>query len=94
MILIYTHFVRQFHYIMNLRFMIVIYTHFVRQSYYIMKHSFMILIYTCFAWQFYYTMNLQKKAGGFRQTFAKQSKSDRNEDGWQKSVIEILREIC
>ena len=37
-------------------------------------------------------MNLQKKAGGFRQTFAKKSKSDRNEDGWQKSVIEILRE--
>ena len=36
----------------------------------------------------------QKKAGGFRQTFAKKSKSDRNEDGWQKSVIEILREIC
>ena len=38
MIVIYTHFVRQSYYIMNLQFMIVIYTHFVRQSYYIMLY--------------------------------------------------------
>ena len=59
-----------------------------------MNLRFMIVIYTHFVRQSYYIMNLQKKAGGFRQTFAKKSKSDRNEDGWQKSVIEILREIC
>ena len=37
MILIYTHFVRQFYYIMNLQFMILIYTHFARQFYYIIE---------------------------------------------------------
>ena len=36
MIVIYTHFVRQFYYIMNLQFMIVIYTRFARQFYYIL----------------------------------------------------------
>ena len=36
MILIYTHFVRQSYYIMNLQFMIVIYTRFARQFYYIL----------------------------------------------------------
>ena len=39
MILICTHFVWQFHYIMNLQFMIVIYTRFARQSYYIINTS-------------------------------------------------------
>ena len=37
MILIYTHFVRQSYYIMNLQFMILIYTCFAWQFYYIMN---------------------------------------------------------
>mgnify|MGYP004454928935 FL=1 len=35
----------------------------------------MIVIYTHFVRQFYYIMNLQKKAGGFRQTFAENRKA-------------------